>query len=676
MAAIAIGAMLIFSVAGIQAFADNVEADSIETNLNSVTVDVGESAPIKYWIQANNGDGETGCNAKPDSPAIVNINAPSKVVASPSQLPFTGCGSSTTNFKVATLTSDTPGTYEITASVSDNGPGTYNTNPAKVTLTVVPKADTTAPTLNLPKDITKEATGPTEVTYTATATDNGQDVPITCTPASGSTFQLGTTTVNCSAKDAAGNEAKGSFTVTVTKPADQTKPTISITSPSNGATLTTDSITVEGTASDADSGLAKVEVKVGSGSYSGASGTSTWSAQVTLAEGENTITAQATDKAEPANTATDSVTVTYTPPDTTPPKFDPALSDMTVEATKPEGADVSYKVTATDDRDPSPTVTCKPESGSTFPLGTTPVACTATDATGNKADGSFNIKVVDTTAPTLELPTLTPIEATGPNGAIVTYTATAKDLVDGSFAASCTPASESEFALGTTEVTCDAKDKAGNAATAGTFKVTVQDKTAPKLTVPADMSIKATGADGAKVTYTATATDAVDANPTITCTPASDSTFPVGTTTVSCTATDHSGNTSPAATFKVSVTLTMAGFYQPVDMGSTINTVKAGSTVPFKFEIFAGTTELTSTTFNGNPIGAFTAKKVACTGGTEDPIEQVVTATGGTVLRYDSTSGQFVYNWQTPKTPAGACYDTTFTVTADGSTLTAHFKAK
>jgi hypothetical protein len=219
-----------------------------------------------------------------------------------------------------------------------------------------------------------------------------------------------------------------------------------------------------------------------------------------------------------------------------------------------------------------------------------------------------------------------------------------------------------------------AKDAAGNEAK-GSFNVIVKDTKAPELTVPGDMSIKATGTDGAIATYTATAKDLVDTDPTVTCTPESGSTFPVGTTTVTCIATDDSGNKA-TGTFKVSVTLTMAGFYQPVDMGSTINTVKAGSTVPFKFEIFAGSTELTSTTFNGNPIGAFTAKKVACVGGTEDPIEQVVTATGGTALRYDSTSGQFVYNWQTPKTPAGACYDTTFTVTADGSTLTAHFKAK
>ena len=75
------------------------------------------------------------------------------------------------------------------------------------------------------------------------------------------------------------------------------------------------------------------------------------------------------------------------------------------------------------------------------------------------------------------------------------------------------------------------------------------------------------------------------------------------------------------------------GFNQPFDMSSTVNAVKGGSTLPFKFDISAAT-EFTSTTFNGNPIGIFTAKKVSCAGAAdEDPIE--VTATGGTRFRYD-----------------------------------------
>jgi hypothetical protein len=81
--------------------------------------------------------------------------------------------------------------------------------------------------------MTVEATGPSGavVTYTATATDDVDGtVTVNCTPASGSTFAMDTTIVDCYAEDSAGNFAIDSFDVTVQ---DTTKPTVSITSPSN-----------------------------------------------------------------------------------------------------------------------------------------------------------------------------------------------------------------------------------------------------------------------------------------------------------------------------------------------------------------------------------------------------------------------------------------------------------
>ena len=79
--------------------------------------------------------------------------------------------------------------------------------------------DVTAPVVTVPANITTPATSTAgaTVTYTATATDD-RDGPFTptCTPASGSTFPVGTTTVTCTATDAAGNTGTGSFTVTVT----------------------------------------------------------------------------------------------------------------------------------------------------------------------------------------------------------------------------------------------------------------------------------------------------------------------------------------------------------------------------------------------------------------------------------------------------------------------------
>jgi hypothetical protein len=238
--------------------------------------------------------------------------------------------------------------------------------------------------------------------------------------------------------------------------------------------------------------------------------------------------------------------------------------------------------------------------------------------------------------------------------------------VDGPLAATCSPASGSTFPLGTTTVTCSATDAAGNTGN-NSFTVTVQDTTAPTLTLPSNMTVSATSAAGAVVTFSASASDLVDGSVAVTCTPASGSTFAPGTTTVNCSATDAAGNEA-SGSFTVSVKFQLSGFYQPVDMNGVLNTVKGGSTVPLKFEVFAGSTELTDTAVVSTLVKQVTCNAVAG----EDTVE--VLATGGTILRYDAIGGQFIFNWQTPKLP-GKCYSVTMT-TQDGSSLTALFKLK
>ncbi len=144
----------------------------------------------------------------------------------------------------------------------------------------------------------------------------------------------------------------------------------------------------------------------------------------------------------------------------------------------------------------------------------------------------------------------------------------------------------------------------------------------------------------------------------------------VGTHTVTATATDKVGNVGTSSLTYTVRAWTLDGFYKPVDMGGVVNTVKAGSTVPLKFNVFKGSERLTSN------IGAtFSAKKVTC-GSTPvtDAIEEFTT-TGSTSLRYDTTSQQWIQNWATPKSGAGSCYRVTMT-TADGTTISADFKLK
>jgi hypothetical protein len=101
-------------------------------------------------------------------------------------------------------------------------------------------------------------------------------------------------------------------------------------------------------------------------------------------------------------------------------------------------------------------------------------------------------------------------------------------------------------------VTCRASDSAGNVAT-GSFRVAVADTTPPRLTLPGPLTVAATSASGANVTYSASASDVVAGPRTPACTPASGSLFRVGETTVNCQVNDGNGNTATGS-FVVTVT--------------------------------------------------------------------------------------------------------------------------
>ena len=509
--------------------------------------------------------------------------------------------------------------------------------------------DTTPPALTVPGDLTEEATGPdgAKVTFAATATDIvAGSVTAVCTPASGSTFAIGDTSVTCVATDGYHNSATETFTVTVedTIAPDLTVPGDIVKEATKAAGA---DVSFEASATDAVAGDVEPVCTPASGS--------------TFALGETTVTCVATDDYENATTETFTVTVV----DTTAPAITvPVLGP--VEATSAAGAAVAYTATANDLVDGPVTPVCTPASGSTFALGTTTVTCAAEDTRGNEGSKTFDVKVVDTTAPAVTVPADITAEATSGAGAVVSFTSSATDVVDGSLTPVCTPASGSTFALGTTTVTCTAEDARGNEGSS-TFKVSVVDTTKPVISWvggPADGSSHVFGSVPAAATCTAT--DTVSGS--VDCQVTGHGTT-VGSHTMTATATDDAGNTATATrSYSVSA-WRLGGFYQPVDMGSVLNTVKGGSTVPLKFEVFAGSTEITAT----SAILSFVQKKVTCgtTIGTDD-IE--FTTTGGTALRYDTTGGQFIQNWQTPKLP-GACYIVTMT-TQDGSTISASFKLK
>lgn len=298
------------------------------------------------------------------------------------------------------------------------------------------------------------------------------------------------------------------------------------------------------------------------------------------------------------------------------PNTPPSLvlpGDLTAEASAASGAVVTYAATALDaEDDPDPTPSCSPASGSTFPLGTTTVSCTVADRIGATATGSFVVTVADTTPPDLALPADQTVEATSPSGAVATWAATATDLVDGDVAVACLPALGATFALGPTQVDCSTVDAAGNGRT-GSFGVTVVDIAAPTLSgVPAGLDLTTSDEGGATLDFALpTATDVADPSPTVACTPAPGATIPVGTTSVTCTATDDAGN-SVAASFDATVTFVSgvewtATWLEPIGGTTPALSANHGRTVPVKVEIFADGVEQAS--------GAARLSVAPCAGG-------------------------------------------------------------
>jgi hypothetical protein len=403
-------------------------------------------------------------------------------------------------------------------------------------------------------DATVEATGSdgADASYDVKAFDPPTGTPLAATcdtpPGAAGTgsftvsghFPLGVTTVTCETTTLDGTPVSKSGTITIQ---DTTPPTVTVPADVTATTSDPGGTAVSypaATATDIVDGDLTPTCSPVSGSN--------------FSPGATTVTCSVTDSH--GNTGSASFTVTVNVVDTTPPVLS-LPSDITTTSESSGGKVVTYSASATDNVDGSITPSCAPASGSTFPIGTTTVSCTATDSHGNSSTGTFNVEVdlVDTTAPVLTVPADFTVTTGSSGGVAVTYSATATDNIDGSIAPSCSPPSGATFPLGATTVSCTATDAHSNTAQA-TFTVTVVlvDTTPPSLTgVPASSKREADGPAGSTVTYaTPTAVDNVDGPIPVTCAPASGQTFPLGTTKVTCTATDSHGN-SASASFTVAV---------------------------------------------------------------------------------------------------------------------------
>ena len=213
--------------------------------------------------------------------------------------------------------------------------------------------------------------------------------------------------------------------------------------------------------------------------------------------------------------------------------------------------------------------------------------------------------VPDTTAPSISVPDDIVRDSTSNAGAQVGVFVSVSDAVDvlGDVRSACSsPEGFSVFPIGVTTVTCYAEDRFGNRDTKS-FTVTILDRSVPSLTLPASFSTSATSTAGAMVTYAASAVDAVPLAPVVSCTRASGTVFPVGTTVVTCSATDAAGNTAQGS---FSVTVTPVG--KPALAVDVLQASADGTQVTVRFRN-VGTGALVGLT-----VDALRARRLAGTG--------------------------------------------------------------
>ena len=193
-----------------------------------------------------------------------------------------------------------------------------------------------------------------------------------------------------------------------------------------------------------------------------------------------------------------------------------------------------------------------------YPAGKTIVTWTATDATGSAATALQSVAVFDPAGFAIVAPRAVTLEA-GPGGTASVDPPRLSATIEANCPGGITVTSvrsdglpiDAPYPLGTTGITFTATDASGYSPSASTT-VKVEDTTPPLLTVPGNSVVDATSPSGAVVFYVASARDIAAGVVPVTCRPPSGSNFPIGNTTVTCTASDPSGNTRGSA-FAVTV---------------------------------------------------------------------------------------------------------------------------
>lgn len=355
------------------------------------------------------------------------------------------------------------GVTTITWTATDAG-GLAST--ATQTITVSDKENplVTAPA-NISARTDQHATTATVVVGVATAADNCPNVTVSGARSDNlpllAGYPIGVTTIKWTATDASGNIGSAAQTITVVGNAPPV-----VTPPANIAVNTDPGVCTAvvnpgtATATDDTPGATVVGVRSDASVLNG-----------TYPKGVTTITWTATDIEGLKSSAAQTVTVS----DKQKPSVTAPASVSTGNNPGLASAAVAVGSASAEDNCPNVTVSGARSDGgalaAVYPVGMITITWTATDASGNSASATQTITVRDVEAPTISVPADFGVNATSPNGAVVTFAVTAADNV-GVTALSCDHNSGTIFPTGYTSITCIASDAAGNS-TSKTFGVEV-----------------------------------------------------------------------------------------------------------------------------------------------------------------------------------------------------------
>jgi len=639
------------------------------TNAGTATADAS------YVGDANhNGSTATQATFTIDKAASsTSINCPSNVTydgtpQTPCTATATGAGGLSVSVTVVYGNNTNAGT--ATADASYAGDANHNSsNAAQVTFTIDKAGSTTS--INCPTNVTYDGTPQTPCSATATGA-GGLNVSVTVTY--GNNTNAGTATADASyAGDANHNSSNATqVTFTIDKAASSTTINCPTNVTYNGSPQTPCSATATG------AGGLNVSVTVVYGNNTDA-GTATADATYAGDANHNSSTATqvsfAIDKAGSSTSINCPTNVTYNGSPQTP---------CTATATGAGGLNVSVTVVYGNNTNAGPATADATYAGDANHNGSTATQVTFTidkrTLTASILGDPTKVYDGNTTA------TLTPANFSIGNvvsGQSLTVTKTTgtyntKDVTTAFNVSTTLVSSDFSAGPGTSLNNYNLPTSASGPGhiTAKPLAITADDKSflfgSPLATLTASFNAFASGESVANLSGTLTFT----VKNALTATVLYNGSTPAGTYVI---VPGGVSSTNYNITF-VNGTLTIGawslmGFYQPIDMSSPTlapivwNSIKGGSTVPLKFNIFANGVEKKALT----DIQGFTVAEVPCSSsGFITDVE--FTTTGGTTLRYDTTVGQFIQNWQTPKAP-GKCYQTRMTA-LDGSHIDAFFKSK